>query len=888
MAIDAGDVVITFLGDTTQLDQTFASVSGKVKTTNTEAAVSTVELKAAQQALREALAAVTAEGGNTVVNLERLAEAEARVTVAAAEAKSQHAALKNELLEETAASGLLSGITEELGGALTGLLGTFAAVEGIKAFIEHVQKSVLELEILSEKTGINISTLAGIQHVAEETGVSFEAVGNGLVRMERAQVLAIEGNKQYEAAFHRLGISVQELKTLNPEELFFRLADGMANAKTHGEAAASAITILGKGGAALIPVFNQGSDALREMVEQAAKASGVTAEAGQAAKDWEATTANLSAAFRSNLIPIMEALIPVMKVVETVGASVWFVLKEIGVLIGGILMSMYDGVKGAGQILSDVLTQNWAKAVADAKVIGSEFTKNFEFTLGGMKGQYAQTADFLSKTWEERKPFKVAQDDLSDLEKLGKQNTSELIAQAKATSEGVIAEINRRREENSLAYHQGKIDAETWAKADVQATVDARLAHQKFLEDTVRIFRAAGEAQKAATAQKELDNQKIKDATALTKGLDEATVANTKAEQEFQKTTEKTYQQLNKDIAQTTEAVKEMQTHQPFTELIKNTVALNNDLKKLGVEGWGVAATHLDQARKAEERLNAMGIHEGKLWLEVQKAKIKAAIAVAQIEGTSTKKMEQDLQHLEQKLQKFKLVYAELVPSMAEMNEKMLESVAQFSEGLGAAMALAVQGQISAAQAIERSVGELIKQLCDHWAKYFAAKAIADVWANPAMAAAEFAAAAALEMAGSLAGSLGGGGTAGGGGAGSPGAAQIPQGTATQAGGVNTSTQNVPRLALGGLVTGPTLAMVGERPNMRRGEAVIPLDDPRALRSIARAMSSDSGGISNHFNIRGMISTSDLSKVARTITRAAGSGRLRVGVTNSNRITRKT
>src|SRR5262252_9493060 len=201
MAIDAGDVVITFLGDTTQLDQTFNNVAGKVDTVNKEAAASTTVLKAAQQELKAALAAVMAEGGNTVANLERLAEAEARLTVAAAEAKAQHAALKNELLEESMAAKLGAGINEELTGAVTGMLAAFATVEAVKGFIEHVQKSVLELELLSEKTGIGIDKLAGLQHVAEANGVSFDAVGNGLVRLERAQTIAIEKAGQQRDAF---------------------------------------------------------------------------------------------------------------------------------------------------------------------------------------------------------------------------------------------------------------------------------------------------------------------------------------------------------------------------------------------------------------------------------------------------------------------------------------------------------------------------------------------------------------------------------------------------------------------------------------------------------------------------------------------------------------
>jgi len=889
MAIDAGDVVITFLGDTTQLDQTFNNVAGKVDTVNKEAAASTTVLKAAQQELKAALAAVMAEGGNTVANLERLAEAEARLTVAAAEAKAQHAALKNELLEESMAAKLGAGINEELTGAVTGMLAAFATVEAVKGFIEHVQKSVLELELLSEKTGIGIDKLAGLQHVAEANGVSFDAVGNGLVRLERAQTIAIEKAGQQRDAFARVGISLEEIKKSSPLELLYRLADAMENGKTHGEAITSAITLFGKGGAALIPILQMGGEELRKMTDEAARNSGVTQEAGEAAKKWEAETANLSTAFRGALIPVMQALVQLLPYVITGFDVLWLALKEIGVGIGGLFMAIYDGFGGVTKIIEDLVLGNFQKAVSDAQVMGSEFAKNWQTTMGLWKGEYQSSAEFLKEVWAKTAPLKPPEDDMDHVKEKSKITSQDLIQDAKAASEGVIAQINLRKAANTLAFDQGKIDADTWAKADVQATVEARDAHVKFLEDVVRIHRAAGEAEKAQTAQRELENQKIKDATALTTDLAKATEANKKETEAFDKTAEKTWGDMNKEIAKTTDAVKEMERRQPFTGMIQHALELTEDLKKLGIEGWGQAATRLDLATKAEAHLNAMGIRDGKIWLEVQKAKLEAMIAVAKIEGQSTKQMENDLAKVEQKLKHLQAELPTFSQAWTAFKDVMKVSVADFAGAMGEAFAAVIEGQKSASDAIKQSVGQLIKSLCDYWANFFAAMAIADMFWNPAKAAAELAAVVALRMAGALAGSMGSGSSSGGGGGGGSAGgvsgqqANIPQGTATQAGQPVTAQQNVPHFARGALVSEPTLAMIGEE---RRREAIIPLDDPEAIERIGSALGG--GAIHNHFYIKGMISTGDLSHLGRTITRASQTGRLRVTVANSNRITRKT
>ena len=68
-----------------------------VVTASEKAAASTRELKTAQEEFRAAIAAVSAEGGNTTDNLQRLSEAEKNLALAAAAAKQEHAALKDSL-----------------------------------------------------------------------------------------------------------------------------------------------------------------------------------------------------------------------------------------------------------------------------------------------------------------------------------------------------------------------------------------------------------------------------------------------------------------------------------------------------------------------------------------------------------------------------------------------------------------------------------------------------------------------------------------------------------------------------------------------------------------------------------------------------------------------
>jgi hypothetical protein len=221
------------------------------------------------------------------------------------------------------------------------------------------------------------------------------------------------------------------------------------------------------------------------------------------------------------------------------------------------------------------------------------------------------------------------------------------------------------------------------------------------------------------------------------------------------------------------------------------------------------------------------------------------------------------------------------------------------SKAFGAAIEQWVSGQKSFGDALKSALQQYLAQVAGKAAidaLYFAAWGIADSFWHPARAGADFAAAAKFAaiaaVAGGTAKAMGGGQGSGGSGStgGSKQQATIQQNASTQAATQPTASANVPRLFSGAIVTQPTMAMIGDGPNGgSRPEGVFPLDDPRAAQAINRLFGGEGtgGGIHNHFYVRGMLSTQDLAKTARIITRGAQTGRLRVSVANSGRVTKR-
>ena len=182
-------------------------------------------------------------------------------------------------------SSAFSGMATLLG---AGLVAGFAA-----SFIDETEKAVLELGHLSEKTGIAIETLAGLQVATREIGVDFSAVETGLIRLERAQALATAGGKSQAEALHRIGLSVEEIRNLTPEELLMKIAAAMQNTSSSADKAAAAIALFGKGGAALIPIFNEYGGTLESVTKANAELAGVTEEAYQESLKYTKATADL-------------------------------------------------------------------------------------------------------------------------------------------------------------------------------------------------------------------------------------------------------------------------------------------------------------------------------------------------------------------------------------------------------------------------------------------------------------------------------------------------------------------------------------------------------------------------------------------------------------------
>jgi hypothetical protein len=97
----------------------------------------------------------------------------------------------------------------------------------------------------------------------------------------------------------------------------------------------------------------------------------------------------------------------------------------------------------------------------------------------------------------------------------------------------------------------------------------------------------------------------------------------------------------------------------------------------------------------------------------------------------------------------------------------------------------------------------------------------------------------------------------------------------------------ITHFATGGLVTGPTLSLLGDSARSSGSrEAALPLDDPDAVSAIVEALGGGNGS-TTHFHVKGLVSPDTLKKVAKQLSGGVRGRKLHLTSSNSLRITRR-
>jgi len=234
--------------------------------------------------------------------------------------------------------------------------------------------------------------------------------------------------------------------------------------------------------------------------------------------------------------------------------------------------------------------------------------------------------------------------------------------------------------------------------------------------------------------------------------------------------------------------------------------------------------------------------------------------------------------------------------------ERLSDSAKQSAQELGNAVASAMQGMLTHQEtfgrAMEKAVLGVIAKQAQAWGQYYIGIGTAELLTGDPSGGLVLAEGVALEA---LAGVLGAIGSGTGGGPNGAGPSSMGSGgkggNAYQYGSSVSDTNSlaisgrsavgVQGFAEGGLVSAPTLAMIGEKGGR---EAVIPLDDPEAMSAIrgdGDGSGGGGGGIHIHLPHGSIISADVMGKFVAKMNKMVNRGQLRVQASDSFKNTKR-
>lgn len=308
---------------------------------------------------------------------------------------SLNAGLKSAEDRVKATSGKITEVTNKIGVTLTavGAVVTGAYALMIKSAVDYGD----QLYEVSQQTGIAVEKLSELKYIAEQTESSFEAVAQGFKFLNRNIYEAINGNDKASNSFRVLGIALRDELTgrvLTADEAFLKIADRFKGLQDESAKTALAMQIFGRGGQALIPVLNLGSDGITRLSQEAHRLGVVlTAENAKAIDDFSDGTKDLKASLGGLWLQLSLMLIPALKDITAKATNFVVKLKEWAELHPKLSKSITEWGLALGVVLTTlgimVLTiNNMIKALQTLQIVlGATILQMKVFTtfrLGGL------------------------------------------------------------------------------------------------------------------------------------------------------------------------------------------------------------------------------------------------------------------------------------------------------------------------------------------------------------------------------------------------------------------------------------------------------------------------------------------------------------------------
>ena len=125
-------------------------------------------------------------------------------------------------------------------------LGRIVSGLAFGTFITNMLKSADAIDELSKATGVGIAEINGLSSAFLANGGDAESAQNSIVKLNQAIQEAAEGSAKTQFEFNKVGVSLQDLRTLSEGDILRKTIEGLAKLPPSAERTALAMSLLGK------------------------------------------------------------------------------------------------------------------------------------------------------------------------------------------------------------------------------------------------------------------------------------------------------------------------------------------------------------------------------------------------------------------------------------------------------------------------------------------------------------------------------------------------------------------------------------------------------------------------------------------------------------------
>ena len=250
------------------------------------------------------------------------------------------------------------------------------AVDQIKEFAAKYAELGEQIERTSAMLGVSAKSAQELGFVAEITGGDAKGLATAMERLELNLQHAQNPTSQQAQALKALGLSAKDLIGLSLDQQMNKIANSVARFADGGNKTAIVMALLGRSGAQMIPVLDQGAAGLQSLRDRADQVGSVMSEKTvKALSNLERSFVTLRSAVSGLAGTLVGEMAPAMSkfdndLATTIGniniaiQTHTFWEREMLALATGA-RELGQAVANLGTIAKDVFTLNWGEIAAD-------------------------------------------------------------------------------------------------------------------------------------------------------------------------------------------------------------------------------------------------------------------------------------------------------------------------------------------------------------------------------------------------------------------------------------------------------------------------------------------------------------------------------------------